>query len=126
MKKAFLTITIISAVLLFQFCSSSKKTAGETAKEPTKEMAKEVAKITYTADVQPLLVAKCSPCHFPPRGNKEPLDTYGAAKSNIDDIIARIVKNPDDKGFMPMRHPKLSDSAIHVFTDWKQGGLAER
>jgi hypothetical protein len=62
---------------------------------------------------------------MPPQGNKKPLTSYDAVKSNIDDILERIKKNPTDKGFMPFKHPKLSDSTIQVFVAWKNEGLSE-
>lgn len=78
------------------------------------------------ADVQPIVATTCTPCHFPPKGNKKPYDTYTAVRSDIDSILVRINKNPGEKGFMPMRHPKLSDSLIHVFVQWKADGLLEQ
>jgi hypothetical protein len=112
MKKTIL-ILLLLVIALFQFCTSTKK-AQVT-----------VPKVTYTANVQPLIVMNCSPCHIPPKGNKEALNTYEAAKTNLDSMIVRIQRNPDEKGFMPFKHPKLSDSTINVFVQWKADGLLE-
>ena len=113
MKKIGVLLLLIAPFAL-QFCSSSKK----AAKTPPP--------LTYTTDVQPLIVANCTPCHFPAKGgNKKPLDTYGATTANIDDIINRIQRSPDQRGFMPFKHPKLSDSTINVFVQWKKDGLRE-
>ncbi len=68
----------------------------------------------------------CSPCHIPPEGKKKSYNNYAAVKADIDAILTSIQKNPNEKGFMPMRHPKLSDSTINVFVQWKNNGLAER
>lgn len=111
--KKLCVLLLLAAPFALQFCSSSKNAA------------KAIPKLTYATNVQPTLVANCSPCHFPPRGNKLPLDTYAAANKNIDDIIIRIQKNPMDKGFMPFKHPKMSDSTINVFVKWKSDGLLE-
>ena len=111
--KKLCVLLLLMAPFVLQFCSSSKKTA------KAHEM------VTYTKDVQPLLVANCSPCHFPPKGNKKPLDTYAAAVANIDSSLMRIQKNPGEKGFMPFKHSKLSDSTINVFVQWKKDGLRE-
>jgi hypothetical protein len=108
-KQLFLFLFIVTAAV-FQFCSSSKKVQA-------------APKVTYAANVQNIITANCSPCHIPPKGNKLPLNTYEAAKNNIDDIIARIQKNPDEKGFMPFKHAKLPDSTIQVFVRWKADGL---
>jgi hypothetical protein len=80
----------------------------------------------FDSTQKPLIVANCSPCHIPPKGFKKALDTYDAAKTNIDDMLTRINLNPGDRGFMPFKHPKLSDSTINVFAQWKKDGLLEK
>lgn len=116
MKKLQIILAIVFISLL-QYCSSSKKTAATTPANSS---------ITYVNNIQPAIVANCSPCHIPPKGFKKALDSYDAAKANIDDIVTRIKLNPEDKGFMPFKHPKLSDSLINVFVQWKDNGLAEK
>jgi hypothetical protein len=115
MKKVALTLMALLA-LVMQFCSSSKKAAH----------TKEVAKMTYIGNIEPIISTSCSPCHIPPKGNKKPYNSYAAVSSDISDIIARISKNPGEKGFMPMRHPKLSSDTINVFVQWKNDGLLEK
>src|SRR5437868_10986189 len=105
---------LILATCALQFCHTAKKAAA--AHIP----------VTYAADIQPIISSNCSPCHIPPRGNKLALNTYDAAKMHIDDIYQRINMNPGDKGFMPFKHPKLSDSLIHVFAQWRTDGLLEK
>ena len=112
MKKLTVCAVLVTA-FIFQFCSSSKKAQ------------KAAAATTYTANVQPIIAASCSPCHIEGKGNKKTLSNYTAAKDNIDDIIARIEKNPDERGFMPFKHPKLPDSTIQMFVKWKADGLKE-
>jgi len=106
---------IVLAGMVFTYCTGTKKAAA--SKQP---------KITYMADVAPLVSTHCTPCHFPPKGNKKPLNSYTAVKDEIDEVIERIQKNPADRGFMPMKHPKLSDSTINVFVQWKATGMAEQ
>ncbi len=112
MKKLILFFFVI-VVCTFQFCTSSKK-------------AHAMVKTTYVGNVQALVTANCSPCHIPPNNRKKAFDTYAAVKGDIDDIISRIEKNPDDRGFMPFKHAKLSDSVINVFVKWKADGLLEK
>ena len=112
MKKLCVLLLLASPFVL-QFCSSSKN------------VAKVAPKISYTTSVQPLILANCSPCHIPPKGRIKALDTYTAAMSNIDSILIRVNKNPDEKGFMPFKHPKLADSTINVLVQWKNDGLRE-
>src|SRR5688572_33075896 len=86
MKKLVgLSFSVLAAAL--SFCTSSKQTTSTTdvTKTPT---------VTYLTDIQPIVSAHCAPCHFPPKGNKEPLDNYEDVKAEIDDIIARIELNP--------------------------------
>ena len=113
--KKYVLFSLIAAGTVFQFCSTTK----QASKAPEKQ-------VTYTADVQPLIQNNCSPCHIPPKGNKEALNTYETAKANIDESIKRIQLNPTDRGFMPFKHPKLSDSTINVFVKWKADGLLEK
>jgi mono/diheme cytochrome c family protein len=109
---------LLAAACILTYCTSSKK-AQRNAVAAT-------PKVTFAADVQPLIVGNCSPCHIPNKGKVKPLESYANAKEEIDDIITRIQKNPGEKGFMPMRHPKLSDSTILVFVNWKKDGLLEK
>ena len=46
-------------------------------------------------------------------------------KTDIDEIVRRIQLNPGDKGYMPFKRPKLSDSTIMVFKQFKQDGVLE-
>ncbi len=109
-------LLLLAFISMLQFCTSSKKaTVTETA-----------VRISYITNVQPLIMAHCSPCHIPPKGFKKALDTYESAKSSITDIIARIKRNPGDPGFMPMKHEKLSDSIINIFVQWKETGVSEK
>jgi hypothetical protein len=112
--KKYLTITlIITTVTIFSNCHTAKKAQAETA----------VPKLTYETDIQNLVSANCTPCHFPSKGgNKKPFDSYDAVHANIDSMIARIQLNPGQKGFMPFKKSKLSDSVINVFKQWRAQG----
>jgi|SRR5215218_8785113 len=110
-------ISSLAAAMIFAYCSTSKKAQNTNAN---------AGKITYTANVQPIMAASCNPCHMPPEGKKKPYNNYNAVKTDIDEILTRIQKNPDEKGFMPARHPKLPDSTILVLAQWKKDGLLEQ
>jgi hypothetical protein len=116
MKKLSILLFLATAFALV-FCTSSKKTQGVKNSTPP---------ITYQANVQPIIAGNCTPCHFPPQGNKKPYNTYEAVKRDIDEILNRVQKNPGDRGFMPARHPKLADSTIQVLAQWKNSGMAEK
>jgi hypothetical protein len=112
MKKLMLLLLFLATVVIFTQCRSSR--------------AAKSKKLSYATDVQPMIATKCTPCHIPEKGGKvESLNNYTAVKNHIDDILRRIELNPGQKGFMPMKKPKLSDSAIAVFRQWKADGLGE-
>ena len=116
MNKYITLAVIITIGLVVSNCHSSKKISSEKA----------VPKVTYQANIQVLVAANCSPCHFPDKnGMKKPLNSYTAVKENIDSMLSRIQRNPTDKGFMPFKHPKLSDSTIAVFKQWRDSGTPE-
>lgn len=104
------------AAIILSNCTSSKKTTTTAA-----------VKSTYEANMTSVLTTHCTPCHFPAKGgNKRPYDNYANVKSDIDEIIRRIELNPGDRGFMPFKHPRLSDSTIAVFKQWKADGMVEK
>jgi cytochrome c553 len=113
MRKIFTTFLLLSAVLLFQFCSHSKKLAAPVA-------------MNYQTNVLPIIQASCTPCHIAGKGNKKSLDNYLAAKDNVDEMLARIQKSPTEKGFMPAMHDKLPEPTIAVIANWKKAGLLEK
>ncbi|MFT3934655.1 MAG: cytochrome c [Chitinophagaceae bacterium] len=116
MKKIYVSSLIVVMALFLSYCHSAKKAS-----------APATASVTFVTNIQPIIVGSCAPCHVPSQGgNKAPYEKYDVAKKDIDDILRRIQLNPDERGFMPARHPKLSDATISVFKQWKDGGLVEK
>jgi len=116
MKKFLILSGIAVAALVFANCNSAKKTASTPA----------APKSTYATNMTSVITTNCTPCHIPAKGgNKKAYDNYGNVKSDIDEIIRRIELNPGDRGFMPFKHAKLSDSTINVFKQWKADGMLE-
>jgi len=113
MKKLILFF-VVASIFALQFCSTTKKAAG-----------KNIPMLSYQKDISPVIQAHCSPCHFPETGKKKFLDTYTAAKDNIDSILYRVQLPPDNPKFMPWKSKKepLSDSLIQVFKLWKSQGM---
>lgn len=118
MKKIIISALVLGTCL-FQFCSHTQKVAAP----PPPPV---VVKLTYEADVKPIIAIKCAPCHIPPQGRKEPYVTYAAVSKDIDEIIRRVKLTPGERGAMPQRNPKLSDSTIQVLEKWKADGLLEK
>jgi hypothetical protein len=115
MKKYTSLALLVFSVFVFSYCNSAKKATATTSKST----------VFYETDIRSLVEAKCSPCHIPAKGGrKESLDTYDAVKKNIDDVIRRIEMNPGDPGFMPFKHPKLSEAEIKTFRTWREEGMA--
>jgi len=116
MKKIILLATTAFCVVFLINCSSSKKA-----------MAVAPPKMNYETNVKPLIVANCAPCHLPDKGGrKKPYDTFAPVLADIDNIIARIDMHPGDRGFMPFKRERLSDSTIAIFKQWKTDGLLEK
>ncbi len=110
--------------LAFVAVACSPKTAPTSAEKS----APAVPKVTYAADISPLLLGKCTPCHYPAQnGKKEALDTYEAAQKHINDIIARVELPQDDAKFMPfkMKKPALTPDEIALLKNWARGGFAK-
>ena len=104
---AVLTITV------FSFCSSCEKAA--VAVEPATNYETKVAK---------LVTGHRSACHIPAKGvNKLALNTCSAVWDNIVAVIARIEKNPGEKGFMPFKNDKLPGVTTAVLKERKAGGI---
>jgi uncharacterized membrane protein len=118
MKKILITVLFFATIVIFEFCSHSKKAQKTMATTST-------ATTTYASNVQNIVATKCGPCHVGAGARQKRLDSYDAVKNNIDDIIHRVQLNPTDKDFMPRMHPKLSDSEIQVFVNWKNNGFAQ-
>jgi hypothetical protein len=115
MKKIILIVLTICFITIFQNCSNSKK------------IAKAPAVFSYNKDVMPIMKASCTPCHFPPEGRKQALNTYADVKANIAEIIARVKLPQTDNKFMPWKNkkPALSDSLINVLVEWQKQNTPE-
>ena len=134
MKRIFFTITVF-AVILIAACSH-KSTPSQTVTGTPKEKPVEkvvvvetprVMKTTYQGAVLPLMLAKCTPCHFPSKGGfKANFENYDNAVKFSADMVIRIQQNPGEKGFMPFKNAKLSADEIVVFKKWLSDGFLEK
>ena len=114
MKKIILPV-IISSIVVFAACAP-KSTPTTT-----------VAKITYDANVQQLIQAKCTPCHLPSKGgNKTNFENFANAQKYAVYMLGRVELVPGVRGFMPMKGERLSDAEINIFKDWIKDGLLEK
>ncbi|HMU09929.1 MAG TPA: cytochrome c [Ferruginibacter sp.] len=119
MKHLF-AAAILVTLIVFVSCSKKTNPTASTTEAPKPKVT------SYTAEVLPLLQAKCSPCHFPSKGgNKANFETFASASKSGAAMLERIQKNPGERGFMPMRNPKLSDAEIATVKKWIDGGMVE-
>jgi hypothetical protein len=113
MRKIVFIVGTLSAVVFLQNCKSAKKAY--------------VAPVTYTytKEIAPIMQNSCTPCHFPPEGKKEALNSYETVKTNIVDIIERVKLPKDNHDFMPFKSkkPALNDSEIAVLETWQKEGM---
>ncbi len=82
-------------------------------------------KVTYTADVKPLLTASCAPCHIAGGANPNKWDEYTPTKTKIATIIERVKREPGTTGFMPRNGTKLAADKIALLEKWQADGLLE-
>ena len=116
MKKITVLASAVFAALIFMNCNPGRKA---TASAPLS--------YTYEGNLKEVISQNCSPCHIPSKGgNKRAYDNFANVSNDIDEIIRRISLNPGDRGFMPMKHPKLPDSTIAIFQKWKDDGKLEK
>ena len=84
------------------------------------------AKITYLADVKPIMTASCGACHLAGGANPNKWDEYTPTKTKIATIIDRVKREPGAAGFMPRNGTKLSADKIAILEKWVADGLLEK
>lgn len=116
MRKILFSAAVIFAVPFLQNCKSAKKGNYEAA-----------TKLSYHKDIVPIMQVSCTPCHFPPEGRKEPLNSYETVKNNISAIIERVKLPKDHPQFMPFKSkkPVLNDSLIAILETWQKQNMPE-
>jgi uncharacterized membrane protein len=123
MKKSK-SLIFIAAVLLMvlQFCKPAQTTTADTSR---KNVAP-VVLVSYEKDIRPLMLERCTPCHFPEMGKKKMFDTYASTKTDVNEIIRRIKLKPEEIQFMPFKSkkPALTEKEIQLFSDWLSQGMA--
>jgi hypothetical protein len=82
-----------------------------------------VPKVTFDADIKPIIQSKCSSCHT--GGNQPNFTSFTIAKNSIDDILNRIQRTQGSTGFMPQGGSKIPQSEIDKIKQWKTDGLLE-
>ncbi|MBL7969598.1 MAG: cytochrome c [Prolixibacteraceae bacterium] len=102
-------------------------TANGTAGTPIKvKITVNPPKVTFVADIKPLLTASCTPCHMPGGANPNKFDDYTTVKNKISVILDRVQREPTAAGFMPRGGTKLSAANIALLNKWVADGVLEK
>lgn len=118
MRKILFSVAVILIVVVLQGSMIAKADSYQTS---------DTIVLTYKKDIVPIMQTSCTPCHFPPKGRKEPLDSYETVKNNISVIIERVKLPKDHRKFMPYesKKPVLNDSLIAVLETWQKQNMPE-
>lgn len=127
------SIVTVSILMLLLACATAEKPAPEPVKPappkamPSAQTQESSSGVSYAANLQPIMLESCSPCHYPEKGKKELLDSYDATARFIDDIIYRIQLPADSTEFMPYKSKKmpLTLDQIQLFIDWRDAGMPD-
>ncbi len=119
MRKIVFSVVVIFLVVVLQGSSKVSKTASYQISDTTK--------LSYKKDIVPIMRNSCAPCHFPPDGRVEPLDTYETVVNNIGPVLERIKLPKDHRKFMPYQNkkPAVSDSLVVVMETWLKQNMPE-
>jgi len=81
--------------------------------------------VSYQTDINPLIERSCTPCHFPEKGRKKMLNSYGAVAENVVDIIRRVKLPADHKDYMPFKSKNvpLTAQEIGLIELWEKQGM---
>ena len=120
MKQLAVLAGLCGLAFLFTYCGGSKKTQASVTQQIP------MAKVNFEDSLKPVIVAVCSPCHTPGRGQLPSYLTAATTQKDIDDILQRIQLQPTERGFMPLRGHRLSDTAINLFKHWKADGFVAK
>lgn len=115
MRKILFIVRVLIFVVFLQNCKSAKnKYVAPTA-------------YSYAKDVAPIIQTSCTPCHFPPEGRKEALNSYETVRDNITEIIELVQLPKDNHRFMPFKSkkPPLTESEIAVLVTWQKQGMPQ-
>lgn len=106
---------------VFQQCKSAQNNNTDDAKKYDGPV------VTYEKNISAMMQNNCTPCHFPPDGKKEMLNTYEATKAHAMDILERVMLPPDDIKYMPFKEkkPAWTKEEIQTFKNWMRQGMPQ-
>jgi len=115
---------VLPFFIMFSYFQSCKTAQAPVVSLDAKKIPPELL-VSYEKDIRPIMLASCTPCHFPEQGQKKMLDTYAATKSEATAIIERVLLPADDIKFMPFKSkkPALTTEEIKLLKDWVTQGM---
>lgn len=101
--------------------------AGCAVFQKSTEEASSSASVTYAQHIEPIMKAKCTPCHYPETGKADMLDTYESVRKHINGIIYRVQLSPGDYDYMPYKEkkPAVTAEEVALMQQWKAEGFAK-
>ncbi|HET8838087.1 MAG TPA: hypothetical protein VFM82_03745 [Flavobacteriaceae bacterium] len=88
-----------------------------------------IDEITYTTNIQPIVANNCVLCHSnpPENGAPMPLTSYEFVKDAMETrgLLDRIQRSEGTPGAMPLGGPRLPQTLIDIFEQWKANGMPE-
>jgi len=115
-RNKYVVLLAAALLMVLQFCKPAQTT--------TKKDVPPVVLVSYEKDIRPLMLERCTPCHFPETGKKKMFNTYETAKADVSEMIRRVKLNPQDPQFMPFKSkkPALTEKEIQLFSEWLSQG----
>lgn len=121
MKKILSAALITVSIFTFQSCYYDK----EELVYPTNTNTCDTVGMTYSKDIQPIMVSYCNSCHAAPAGagGGIVLDNYAQLKlyTGGGNLVNRLITT-DASLLMPKGGPKLSDCNIAKVNAWVNAG----
>ncbi len=112
-KSLFISTLLIAAVIS---CAPHISSSASPAR------VKPDAHAMYISDINPIIQAKCTPCHIPEKGGfKASFAGFDSAAKYINASVVRVQLKPEDPHFMPFRskRPALTEQEINMFKTWQ-------
>lgn len=101
--------------------------AGCAVFQKSSDTAASSASVSYAEHIEPIMKAKCTPCHYPETGKADMLDTYESVRKHINGIIHRVQLDPTAYDYMPynQKKPAVTAEEVALMQQWKAEGFAK-
>jgi hypothetical protein len=118
-----INVAATSSAGIYVITVNASNAAGEVAFKGVYTILVEAPSITFTKDIKPVIVNKCSACHNP--GLQTNYTEYAKASTRINLILDRVQRTPGSPGAMPLAGIPLTSDEINLLKTWLDQGLKE-